>query len=224
MTHRMHNLMPTGGVLLSCLLMASCSSDKKSASSAAASSAAAAAPTVARDVSVEPGIAGGAIDETITAAVTVRDVDTATRRVTLIDDGGSKATYTAGPEIRNLDRLRPGDKVTAMIKQHIVIYVRSGSGGNKQADEAYAAAVAAAAAAPDATVGGKPGGIVAETQQVVATITAIDKPARAATVKFPDGRTRNVLVRDDVDLARYKVGDRVVIRATSSLSAATSRR
>jgi hypothetical protein len=42
-------------------------------------------------------------------------------------------------------------------------------------------------------------------------------------LKFADGTTRQFLVRPDVDPSRYKVGDRVVIRVTSSLSLLAAR-
>ena len=42
------------------------------------------------------------------------------------------------------------------------------------------------------------------------------------TLKFADGRTHTVPVRFDVDLSRYKVGDSVIIRVTSTLSVLAS--
>ena len=65
--------------------------------------------------------------------------------------------------------------------------------------------------------GAKPGGMMVETTQVTATVTALDLEQRRATLEFEDGSTRTVAVRSDVDLGKRKVGDQVVIRTTESL-------
>ena len=66
--------------------------------------------------------------------------------------------------------------------------------------------------------GAKPGGIMAETTQVTAKVTAIDTEHRQATLQFDDGTTQTVAVRPDVDLSKRKVGDKVVIRTTEALA------
>jgi hypothetical protein len=66
--------------------------------------------------------------------------------------------------------------------------------------------------------GSKPGGMMVETTQVTATVTAINIEQRKATLKFEDGTTHIVAVRPDVDLSKRKVGDKVVIRTTESLA------
>ena len=66
--------------------------------------------------------------------------------------------------------------------------------------------------------GAKPGGIMVETTQVTAKVTAINVEQRKATLKFEDGTTKTVPVRPDVDLSKRKVGDQVVIRITESLA------
>ncbi len=66
--------------------------------------------------------------------------------------------------------------------------------------------------------GAKPGGIVADTMQITAKVTAIDLMCHKATLQFPDGSTRTVAVRNDVDLTQRKVGEHVVIRTTGTLA------
>jgi hypothetical protein len=178
---------------------------------AAGNAAAASAVTRTRAVDAEPGVAGGIIEDTSTISVKVVEVDRVTRKVTLADDAGKKASFVAGDEIRNLDQLQVGDKVTATLKDRLTIYVRPAGAG----DEAGATYAAAVAKAPKGT---KPGGIVAESYEVIASVSAIDATERTATLQFADGSTRPVQVRPDVDLARYKVGDTVIIRVTSALS------
>jgi hypothetical protein len=206
-----HPLLIAGASLLS-LVLASCSSEEKPKPEAVKTS---------RVVNVEPGVAGGTIEETTTATVKVKNINHSTRRVTLVDDAGEEATFTADPEIRNLDQLHPGDKLTATLKERLVVYVRSapaapasGEYGAAAADKASDTYAAALARAPR---GAKPGGVFAESYEVVALVTAIDSTARTADLKCADGSTHTVKVRPDVDLSRYKVGDSVVVRVSASL-------
>ena len=76
----------------------------------------------------------------------------------------------------------------------------------------------AAALVALAPKGAKPGGIVASTIQLTAKVTAIDLKHHKATLQFPDGTTRTVAVRNDVDLTKRQVGEEVVIRTTEALA------
>jgi len=167
--------------------------------------------------STEPGVAGGTIDETTTTSVTVVNVDSAGRTVTLADADGTQATFAAGSEIRNLGQLRAGDKLTATLHESLLVYVRSDRGSGGESGDTYSTAIESAPA------GAKPGALISENYQVVATVAGIEPNSRTATLRFSDGRSRMVQVRPDVDLSRYKTGDRVVIRVTTSLSLLTSR-
>jgi hypothetical protein len=60
--------------------------------------------------------------------------------------------------------------------------------------------------------------VVAETVQVIGTITAIDTAKRTATLKFEDGTSRTFPVRGDVNLAKRKVGERVVFQITEMVA------
>jgi Cu/Ag efflux protein CusF len=160
-------------------------------------------------VRTEPGVAGGVVDETHTATATITAIDPSSRRVTLTDPDGDTFAFTAGPEIRNFAQMRVGDKVTATFTRRISIDVRS-DGAPPSAS--YSTENARAA------LGNKPGAVTAEDTTVVGRVTAIDPANRTATIQFPDGSTRTVPVRQDVDLSRYKVGDSVVTRVRSRLT------
>jgi hypothetical protein len=66
--------------------------------------------------------------------------------------------------------------------------------------------------------GAKPGGVAAQTTQVIGTVMAIDRTERTATLRFEDGETKTFPVRGDIDLSRHKVGDRVVFRHTEMVA------
>jgi hypothetical protein len=203
MTHM--NCKLAAAVLLSAgiLVLASCSSDKKKAEPSAATG------TGTTVVSVTPGVAGGAVEDTFTASVSVAAVDKSSRKITLAASDGGKATFTAGPEIRNFDQIRVGDKVTATFTERLVVFVR-GDGADPSVSHA-----AALAAAPK---GAKPGVMVGEAYEIVASIKSIDSANRTATLQFSAGQAKTVKVRQDVDLARYKAGDTVVIQVSAALA------
>jgi Cu/Ag efflux protein CusF len=151
-------------------------------------------------------------EDSVTAYATVRGVDPATRKVTLETADGNRATFTAPPEVRNLDQLRSGDRVKATFTERLTVLVNQDAtpGGD------YATA---SARTPK---GAKPGAIVAESYEAVASVKSIDTAKRTATLEFADGKTIPVPVREDVDLTRYKAGDHVLIRVTDVLSVLTS--
>jgi len=216
MTRRNNDFVLIVAASLSALALTGCTSEKKPAPTSTETKVSADGASSSRVVNVEPGVAGGTVDDTTTVAVTVAGVNAATREVTLADDAGNKETYVASPEIRNFDQVHAGDKLTATLNERLVAYVRSDRGGD-EASDTYAAALSRA------PKGAKPGGSILQSYQVVADVTAIDAPAHTATLKFADGTTRPFLIRPDVDPFRYKVGDQVVIRVTSSLSLLTAR-
>ena len=66
--------------------------------------------------------------------------------------------------------------------------------------------------------GAEPGGVVAQTTQIVATVVAIDRGNRTATLRFEDGTTETFPVRKDIDLSQHEVGERVVFRVTEMVA------
>jgi len=160
-----------------------------------------------------PGEAGGVATRIIKASATVTAIDPKTRKITLSTDDGSRATFTAPPEMHNFDQLHVGDKVNASLKEQLLVAVGPGT----QPSGTYGAAVARA------PKGARPGAIAAETFQVVGTVKTIDSVNRTATLQFADGDSVVVPVRKDVDLTRYKVGDSVVIRISQQLTVLTER-
>lgn len=188
------------------LILASCESEKKGPPDRLE------AATGSEQVSnsrTTPGEAGGTAEDTFTVSVRVAAVDAATRKITLQSEDGSKASFIAGPEIKNFDQILVGDKVTATIKEKLHVFVRSdGESPN----------VTHAAALSTAPKGAKPGVMVGQVFEIVATVKAIDADKRTATLEFSEGQTRTIPVRKDVELSRYKVGDSVVIQVSESLS------
>jgi len=115
----------------------------------------------------------------------------------------------AAPEAVNFDQVHVGDQVNATVAQKIVAHLDK---ENIASDDGAAAVVSLAPKAD------QPGRLVAENTQVTGKIIAIDTDRRTATLRFEDGSTETLPVRDDVDLSRRKVGEQVVFRVTEMIA------
>jgi hypothetical protein len=155
------------------------------------------------------GVPGGAAVATYQITATVTAIEKDARKVTLLGQDNIKQTVKVGLDAINFDQIRVGDQVTLTLIEQLIISV-VGEGG--ASSDAGAQVVALA------PTGAKPGGVLAETTQVTAKVTAIDSEHRRATLQFEDGSIHTVAVRPDIDLAKRKVGDKVVIRLTEAVA------
>ena len=85
-------------------------------------------------------------------------------------------------------------------------------------EEGAAAPDTAAGAVVLAPKGAQPGGLMAGTVQITATVTAIDQAQRTATLRFEDGSSRTFPVREDIDLSQRRVGETVVFQVTEMIA------
>ena len=202
MKMRIQNLVVAASVPAAVLLLTSCSSTKEAEGQAATGQG-------ATMVAAQRGVPGGVFVETYQTTATVTAIDAATRKVTLATADGKKTTFKAGPEVVNFPQIQVGDKVKASVTEELVVFM---------ATDAPPQGQGTATAVVLAPVGAKPGGLVADTVQIKAIVTAIDLKHRNATLQFPDGSTHKVAVRKDVDLTQRKVGEEVLIRATEAIA------
>jgi translation elongation factor P/translation initiation factor 5A len=158
---------------------------------------------------IKEGVPGGVFVNTVEVSVKVTAVDTAKRKLTLLLPDGEKTTVKVGPEAVNFDQIRSGDLITATLTEETVIYLDA---------EGVSPPDGAAAMVALAPKGAQPGGLVAEVVQVTATVTAIDPAKRTATLRFEDGSTQTFPVRDDIDLSKRKVGEKVVFLVTEMIA------
>jgi hypothetical protein len=158
---------------------------------------------------IQQGVPGGVFVETQQMTADVTAINAAKREVTLKTADGKKTVVKCGPEVVNFDQIHVGDKVKVTAAEELVIYM---------ATDAAPAGDGGAALVALAPKGAKPGGVVAATVQVTATVTAIDLKKHKADLQFADGTTHTVAVRPDVDLTKRKVGEQVVIRTTEALA------
>lgn len=157
----------------------------------------------------QPGVPGGIVVNTKTVSARVTAIDYAQRKVTLLGAEGKSFTTKVGPQAVNFDQVKKGDLVNLTLTEELVVHLD---------DEKAPAAQGSAAAVALAPKGAQPGGVMAETTQIVATVTSIDLMKHTATLRFEDGTTRTLKVRDDVDLGKHKAGERVVFRVTEMVA------
>ena len=167
------------------------------------------APEGQSAAAIQPGVPGGVFVNTVEVSARVTAIDQAKRKVTLLAPDGKKYPVKVGPEAVNFDQIKVGDLVKATLTEELVIFLE---------EEGTPAAEGTAGVVALAPKGAQPGGLVAQTTQVIGTVTAIDRTKRTATLRFDDGATKTFPVRDDIDLSKHEVGERVVFRVTEMIA------
>lgn len=160
------------------------------------------------------GVPGGVITQLTKMTAKVSAIDYKARSVTLEDDKGNKKTLVIGPEAINFEQVKKGDLVKVAVAEELVVYLR------KKGAPASDSAAAVVARAPE---GNKPAIIMAGTEEITTTVKAIDLETHTATLQFPDGSSKTVNVRPDVDLTKAKIGEEVVIRTTAAIAIAVEK-
>jgi hypothetical protein len=147
--------------------------------------------------------------QTYKETATVTAIDAAERKITLVTPEGKKDTVKCGPEVVNFDQIRVGDQLKLTVTEQLAVAMAQ---GGEPLSDGGAAVVALA------PVGARPGGLVANTVQVTAKVSAINLKDHKATLQFADGSTRTFPIRKDVDLTKRQVGEEVSIRVTEALA------
>lgn len=154
------------------------------------------------------GVPGGTWVESYRIPVTVAAIDPASRKITLVASDNSRNTFTAGPDFAGFDQLRVGEQIQAAVAREMIVFMRQ-HGLPPEADTTAAKALI--------KEGDQSGILKAETVEKTAKVTAISRNQGQATLQFADGTTRNITVRNDVNLYDVKVGQDVVIRTRSAV-------
>jgi hypothetical protein len=152
---------------------------------------------------------GAMVVDTVTLTATVTAMDIVTRKLTLTSANGYQTTVTAGKSVVNFDQIKVGDQVNVKATESFAVYLR------RAGTPASLGAGTAVAVAPR---GALPGGMIASTAEVGATITAIDTKTRQVSLQFVDGSTKRLKVGSTVNLKSFKPGDDVTVRIAEALA------
>jgi Cu/Ag efflux protein CusF len=157
----------------------------------------------------ESNIPAAGAASTVSVTATVEKVDMNSREVTLKGPEGDIVTIAVGPEVRDLEQVKVGDKVTIDYTQAVALALSPVRGGEEERGE-----VSALERAPE---GEKPGGVLSRRVDVRATVESIDTKKREVTLKGPE-RTVTLAVGKDIDLSKIKVGDQVLASYSEALA------
>jgi hypothetical protein len=138
---------------------------------------------------------------------TVEAVELQSRTITLKKPDGTFVTTVAGPDIKRLDEVKVGDKITARYYENLIIRLKQP--GDSEVDNKVTGTTGSGQELP--------GGTKAKQRTITATITAIDMDTPAITFTGPNGWKYTSKVQDKPALAKVKVGDKVDIVWTEAV-------
>lgn len=162
-----------------------------------------------RTSEIKQGVPGGKVTKINQLNATVTAIDTSKRKVTLVTQDAEKFNLTAGPEIVNFPQIRVGDQLKVSYREEIE--VRMARPGEKIVEDATADVNLA-------EEGRKPAMKITTKDLSIATVTKIDTRSRKMTLQFNDGSIEKVQVRDDIDLSKRSVGEKVRIRVVETFA------
>ena len=160
-------------------------------------------------VTAEKGVAGMTIVGTVEMSAKVTAIDTAKRKLTLLKSDEKETTITVGPEAVNFDQIEVNDMVNISLLKELIISLNSQGVSTEEGSEEIVAT---------APKGYKPSKLMSETTVITANVVSLDQLNHTATLKFKDGSTKTLSVRDDIDLSKHKIGEEVVFEKTEMIA------
>ena len=154
-----------------------------------------------------PGKGAAARLTTITASVEA--VDAANRTVTLKGPRGNVHTLPVGPQVKNFDKIKVGDRVAVRYYEALSLELKKGGSGIRERSEREGTA--------QAKPGEQPAAGAARQVTAVADVVAVDAKRQVITLRGPK-RTVELKVRDPKQLELVKVGDQVDATYTEALA------
>lgn len=139
---------------------------------------------------------------------TVTGVDQATRTVSLQLSDGQPLELVAGPDVKNLDKVKVGDKVVANYEESVELSLLKGGketvGRREESSNLEGA-------------GGNPGATASKKVVLTGNVTKVDKATGVVSLQ---GATRSLdlTIRDPKQLDLIKVGDQVQAVSTQTLA------
>lgn len=160
-------------------------------------------------VGTAPGKAGAV--QTIKVTATITAIDKASRDVTLKGPQGNEMTVTAGPEVKNFDKLKVGDQVDMQYVEALTLELKKGGGlvvGRTEKADAVGA-----------KKGEMPAGAVGRQVTIVADVVAVDPAKQTVTLKGPK-QTVDLRIPDPEQFKRVAKGDQVEAKFTQAFAIA----
>lgn len=160
----------------------------------------------------EQGVPGRIENLTLNLDATVVQVDRATRKVVLADEQGNQRTITISPTATYFNEIKPGDKVSVVIEEELIISVLDQSAAPADLEDTVMVQTSQDDEGDSRTVA------ATKVAEVNAVVKAIDLKQRTATLQFTDGSTRTVPIREDIALNDSYVGKQVMFHITEAVA------
>jgi Cu/Ag efflux protein CusF len=149
----------------------------------------------------------------VSATFTVESVDLATRHVTLKRPSGERVTLQVSKDVRNLEALKPGDKINALYYGEMEIALAPpGQPLPKEKQSAVGSR---------AKEGELPGGVIATHMVVNGAVVGVDKANNRVKLVSPQGGQVHEFDVTSPEgramLQRLKPGDKITARITEGL-------
>ena len=144
------------------------------------------------------------VREAVTVSGTVERIDRVTRTVTLRTSPSTTQMIPVAPEVKLLDELRTGDKITVRLSESVIVAVRPGVKPSVAVDTT-------ASATPRDPSGQNQ---VLEQLKAAVTVETVDRPAHMIVYKTADSRKVIRTVADPRLLDGLKAGDVIEITYT----------
>jgi hypothetical protein len=180
--------------------------------------AAAAAVSVTLSLAAAPSVLADSANTTyssdsVTAKVTVKAIDPATRHITVMSSSGELFTMKAPPEVRNFSNIMVGDTIEATYTLETEVVI---SPPNTPLPPDTESTIAARAAK-----GSMPAAVVANHAVVTGAVLAIDMTHHTLKIVSPQGGAVHIITVRRADrqaaMAHLKVGDTITAYITESL-------
>ena len=160
-----------------------------------------------------PSAAGAAKPVVIDAAVTdnvyqlyegeVVKVDKKTRTITFKNKEG-ESKFVAGPDIKNFDQIKKGDRVNVNYELAVAIeLIKTKSDGIRSKTETSTITKAKSTEKPSETITNK--------TTIIADIVEVNREKKLVSVKGPSGKITTVTVKNPALLADVQVGEQVKV-------------
>jgi len=163
-------------------------------------------------VEVEGSAPGYAeVSSTVNLTGSIAAIDEKTREVTLKGEGGKELAVTAGPAVRNFDKLKVGDRVEVQIVKSLTLELKKGSTAVVSREDT--------AEAVGAAPGENPNGAIGRQVTIMAEVTAVDAKNRVVTLKGPE-HSVDLEIADPEQFRLIAVGDRVEATYTEAMAVA----
>lgn len=173
----------------------------------------------------QPVVAGAGEAELITVSARVKEVDMANRLITITGPLGDTVVVKAGPQVKNLKKLKGGEDITISYYEAVALTVRRYDGPPKtkeqslvQSEEGGMNMDPPTAEIDEAAIQAPGAAGVADTLTVTTTIVDVNYNSRVVTFKGAEGRQRKVKVGPDVDIEALNAGQKVTLEVTQAIA------